>query len=66
MDQTLLLPLPSHLLMTELLLLQEGIQFAPVWSSLINIHVRNAPDTDLIYASAFFVPPELWKGVLRT
>lgn len=48
--------------MTELPLLQEGGKFAPVCSSLINIHVLNAPDTDLIYTSAFLFSQSCGNG----
>lgn len=46
------LPFPSDLLMTKPLLLQEGGKLAPLWSSLINIHVPNTRHTDLIYTLA--------------
>ena len=62
MDQPLHLPFPSHLLMTELLLLQDGGKLAPVWSSLINIHVCNTPDTDLIYTIVFLFSQSCGKG----
>lgn len=52
MDQPLHLPFPSDLLMAKLLLLQEGGKLAPLWSSLINTHVRSTQHTDLIYTSA--------------
>lgn len=51
-DRPLHIPFPSDLLMTKLMLLQEGGKLAPLWSHSMNMHMHNTRHADLIYTSA--------------